>query len=209
MKDVELLSISVVTDDSAGIYSVGELDFGKSGYCDDYLKDSDFRGKFVAWLRWLADAAEKGEGPFRGMDDTQRGGKAMTGNVKLAAGKYPRAYGDDLYKDDPKLKYNWEWCRIASGWTYFQASEARLNGWTMEAVQWGHSPDRVRYESRISYGSHTMTPEQKIDKLSAQIKERAAAILEMRIKNTDAHNQIWHLKRQIRAEILADTLRKA
>ncbi len=47
-----------------------------------------------------------------------------------------------------------------------------------------------------------MTPEQKIDKLSLEIKERAEAILEMRIKNTDAHNQIWHLEKQARAEKL-------
>ncbi len=49
-----------------------------------------------------------------------------------------------------------------------------------------------------------MTPEQKIEKLSAQIKERAGKILEMRIKNTDAHNQIWHLEKQVRAKKLKE-----
>ena len=53
-----------------------------------------------------------------------------------------------------------------------------------------------------------MTPEQKIDILLAKIQERAEAILEMRIKNSDARNQIWHLEKRVRAERLADALRR-
>ncbi len=49
-----------------------------------------------------------------------------------------------------------------------------------------------------------MTPEQKIDKLLAEIQARAEAILEMRIKNTDAHNHIWHLEKQVRAKKRAE-----
>ncbi len=49
-----------------------------------------------------------------------------------------------------------------------------------------------------------MTPEQKIDKLLAEIQARAEAILEMRIKNTDDRNQIWHLEKQVRVEKLTE-----
>lgn len=71
MINVTLLTITTVIDDDTGIYiddtgiyMIGELDFGKTGYCEKYLKEGDNREKFVEWLRWLADAAENGESPF-------------------------------------------------------------------------------------------------------------------------------------------------
>ena len=64
MQDKELLCITVITDDETGIYKIGELDFGKTGYCEDFIKKPGNRKKFVEWLRWLADAAENGKPPF-------------------------------------------------------------------------------------------------------------------------------------------------
>ncbi len=80
--------------------------------------------------------------------------------VKMAISKYPRAYGDDLCKDDPRLKYGWDWHRVASGykrnelncWAHFQCSSARIGGWETVAIQWGKKPDAVYYEARIEYG---------------------------------------------------------
>ena len=59
-----LLKVTVVTDDDTGIYKVGELDFGITGYCESFLEKPGNREKFVKWLRWLADAAEGGTQPF-------------------------------------------------------------------------------------------------------------------------------------------------
>jgi hypothetical protein len=64
MQDVILLTITTVTDDDTGIYKIGELDFGKTGYCEKFLEKGDNRKRFVEWLRWLADAAENGTSPF-------------------------------------------------------------------------------------------------------------------------------------------------
>ena len=64
MRDQILLTITVITDDSTGIYHVGELDFGKTGHCEKFLEASENREMFVEHLRWLADAAENGTTPF-------------------------------------------------------------------------------------------------------------------------------------------------
>lgn len=64
MQDQVLLTITTVTDDDTGMYQIGELDFGIMGHCEPFLKKPGNRAKFVAWLRWLADAAENGESPF-------------------------------------------------------------------------------------------------------------------------------------------------
>lgn len=64
MQDKTLLKITVITDDSTGMYQIGELDFGKTGYCEDFLRNKNNRKKFVDWLRWLADCAENGKAPF-------------------------------------------------------------------------------------------------------------------------------------------------
>lgn len=63
----KLLSIYVITDDDTGIYQIGELDFGKTGHCEDYLVSN--RAKFVAWLRWLANSAEDGTDPFWAIEE--------------------------------------------------------------------------------------------------------------------------------------------
>lgn len=75
---------------------------------------------------------------------------------------YERHDGDDILSEDPRLKYKWEWCRIASGynlkelenWTHFQSSEAEVgNGWKLEVSQWGG--EVVYYRYQIEYvGSH-------------------------------------------------------
>ena len=64
MQDVTLLKITVVTDDDTGMYAIGEMDFGKTGYCENFLKKPENRKQFVKHLRWLADAAENGTSPF-------------------------------------------------------------------------------------------------------------------------------------------------
>lgn len=65
MRDMKLVEASVVTDDSTGNYSVGELDFGIPGTTVPWLEAKPERRKKLAdWLRWLADACEKGERPF-------------------------------------------------------------------------------------------------------------------------------------------------
>lgn len=64
MQDEILLKITVITDDSTGIYQIGELDFGKTGHCESFLEKPENREMFVEHLRWLADAAENGTSPF-------------------------------------------------------------------------------------------------------------------------------------------------
>lgn len=64
MQDVTLLEITVITDDDTGIYEIGELDFRRTSYCNDFLEKDGNRKKFADWLRWLADAAENHTSPF-------------------------------------------------------------------------------------------------------------------------------------------------
>lgn len=64
MQDITLLKITVVKDDDVGIYKIDELDFGKTGYCEEFLNKGGNRKRFVDHLRWLADAAENGTSPF-------------------------------------------------------------------------------------------------------------------------------------------------
>lgn len=71
---------------------------------------------------------------------------------------YTRQPGDDLCKKDSRLKYNWEWSRIASmytleqtkDWTHFQVSKCEMGKWTLEATQWG-SGDNVYYTAKVNY----------------------------------------------------------
>ena len=74
---------------------------------------------------------------------------------------YKRHKGDDLLKEDLRLKYKWDWSRIASGytkkqldsWTHFQSSEAKIKGWTLEVSQRGG--DDKYYSAQIEYiGEH-------------------------------------------------------
>jgi hypothetical protein len=65
MKDETLLKITVVTDDSTGIYNIGDLDYSRPTRCLDFLDKPGNRKRFADWLRKLADAAEHGKPPFR------------------------------------------------------------------------------------------------------------------------------------------------
>lgn len=65
MRDMKLVEVTVVTDDSTGNYIVGELDFGVPGTTPDWLDEDASRAKQLAdWMRWLADQCEKRERPF-------------------------------------------------------------------------------------------------------------------------------------------------
>lgn len=72
MQDQTLLKITVVTDDDTGTYQVGELDFGKTGHCEPFLKQPGNRQRLVDWLRWLANACENGEPPFSPLDGSMK-----------------------------------------------------------------------------------------------------------------------------------------
>ena len=101
---------------------------------------------------------------------------------------YDRHPGDDLCKDDPRLKHEWEWSRIASGisqaerdnWTHFQVSECHVGSWTLTAVQWGG--DLISYESTIEYIGDTICSVGHNDetgtktRLEAQIRAEALLI---------------------------------
>lgn len=81
---------------------------------------------------------------------------------KLLHNGRSRHKGDELCPEDTRLTYSWQWNRTASGynrkelenWDSFQTSKCEVgDGWTLEAVQWGHEP--VWYSSTICYrGGH-------------------------------------------------------
>lgn len=50
MQDQTLLKITVVTDDSTGMYQVGELDFGKTGHCEPFKSQSELQQRFFGPL---------------------------------------------------------------------------------------------------------------------------------------------------------------
>jgi hypothetical protein len=64
MQDRVLLKITEITDDELGIYQIGDLDLGITGYCYNFLEKPGNCEKFVKYLRWLANGAEKGISPF-------------------------------------------------------------------------------------------------------------------------------------------------
>ena len=65
MQDEILLTISVVTDDSTGIWHVGELEFGVVGTCREYIKEPENRSNLADWLQWLSDQCRSSQAPFR------------------------------------------------------------------------------------------------------------------------------------------------
>ena len=79
MTDEILLSITRVTDDSTGCYTVGELDFGIHGACMDYIKDKENRKKLADWLEMLSKRCRNNEiplgtnNPFRKDDESAVG----------------------------------------------------------------------------------------------------------------------------------------
>jgi len=64
MQYKELLSITVITDDSTGIYQVGELDFGVSYTTKDWLDKSGNREKLAYFLQWLSNQCRNSQTPF-------------------------------------------------------------------------------------------------------------------------------------------------
>lgn len=90
---------------------------------------------------------------------------------------YNRQFGDNLCKNNKKLKLTWEWSRVASGystkelrsWTHFQCSKSSLDDWVLESIQWG-SDEWVNYEARIQYMSNLIaSSEGHKTRLEAQI----------------------------------------
>jgi len=73
---------------------------------------------------------------------------------------YERHKGDDLLSKDRRLKYSWQWSRVAARipkeeirkWTHFQVSEAYVGDWEINATQWGAEP--VYYTASIRYRSN-------------------------------------------------------
>jgi len=65
MQDEILLTVTVVTDDSTGMYDVGELDFGIRHPCIQYLnREPENRNKLANWLEMLAQKCRDGKAPF-------------------------------------------------------------------------------------------------------------------------------------------------
>jgi hypothetical protein len=57
-----LVGVTVVADDSTGLYDIGELDFAIHGNCRDWLnQDESNKVRLVEFLRKLADDIEKGK----------------------------------------------------------------------------------------------------------------------------------------------------
>jgi len=67
----KLITIEVITDDSTGIYQVGELDYGVPILTVDWLEAKPGRRELLAKeLRWLADQCVASNPPFQPFDDT-------------------------------------------------------------------------------------------------------------------------------------------
>lgn len=90
---------------------------------------------------------------------------------------YTRQKGDDLLSKDKRLRYKWEWSRIASGideeelkkWTHFQCSQCKVGNWHLRAIQWGHGED-VSYEAEISYNNSDIISQREFKtRLEAEI----------------------------------------
>ena len=66
MRDKTLLTVSVVADDSTGLYEIGELDYGVPVETSDWLDADPGRRKLLAdWLRMLATKVEAKKSPFQ------------------------------------------------------------------------------------------------------------------------------------------------
>jgi len=66
MIDEILLTVSVVTDDSTGIWEIGELEFGVKGTCLEYLnRKPENRNKLANWLEMLARKCRSEQAPFQ------------------------------------------------------------------------------------------------------------------------------------------------
>ena len=66
MRDEILLTVSVVTDDSTGIWDIGELEFGVRGTCLEYInRKPENRNELAGWLEMLAQKCREGQAPFQ------------------------------------------------------------------------------------------------------------------------------------------------
>ena len=66
MQDEILLTVTVVTDDSTGIWEAGELEYGVMGTCHEYIKSKpENREKLADWLQMLADKCRSDQAPFQ------------------------------------------------------------------------------------------------------------------------------------------------
>ena len=65
MRDMKLLEVTVVTDDSTGCYTIRELDFSVPSTANEWLNEDGGNAKKLAdWLRYLATKCEIREAPF-------------------------------------------------------------------------------------------------------------------------------------------------
>ena len=65
MQDRVLLTVTEVTDDSTGIWEVGELEFGIMAACGKYLEShQENRKKLADWLLMLSNKCRASESPF-------------------------------------------------------------------------------------------------------------------------------------------------
>lgn len=67
MQDMTLLKITVVTDDSTGVWASGELEYGAMiGALQEYLRDiPENREKLADWLLVLSEKCRNDEAPFQ------------------------------------------------------------------------------------------------------------------------------------------------
>jgi len=111
---------------------------------------------------------------------------------------YDREPGDDLLSTDKRLKYKWKWSRIATQideeeikkWTHFQCSQAFINGFELEAAQWGSDED-VTYGSTVYYrGEHIISLREKNDHYSTRIDAQIGAEILLHDWVTEQYNKI-------------------
>lgn len=86
LESKELINITVVTDDSTGIWSPGELDFGRTQFCMEWLKvDPENRNKLAQFFYWLAAACQQSQPPF-GQQPTSTS-EEKAGDMQKSAGE--------------------------------------------------------------------------------------------------------------------------
>jgi len=105
---------------------------------------------------------------------------------------YERHKGDDLLSLDPRLKYKWQWSRMATQvpeeelkkWTHFQCSICYIGEWRLGSTQWGG--DEISYEATVSYKGNRLASEDGFNsRIEAQIgaEKLAKEVLEEMCKD--------------------------
>jgi len=90
-KHDDLVKLTIVADDSTGMYHVGEIDYGICFGVSQWLKDDARRAEAVKMLRWLADRLEAKERPFSVSLDTHRPPDQREHMNDIANGREPAA----------------------------------------------------------------------------------------------------------------------